>query len=237
MLTESTLGSYNKYTLCDDFVKKEISAQVAMDTDQSDCEITGIIVKTNNGAEQSISADVIAQIDLEIAKSLKVAFSKIGDFGFDNQLNVGDNKSNVGDNKPNVGSNSFLQDEKLENVKNIEQNSELTDVLKETDITTKVSSKMPDTSETSHQKATSVSKEETDVADVDEIFQEESLPLSFKNTLQKSSKCCVNGFLKSLACEDGPQVEDHSITEDLPDIVKEECANVDKGDKVEGMCS
>lgn len=51
---------------------------VSADMDTEECELMGISVSTETGSAPDISADVIAQIDFEIAKSLKAAFANIG---------------------------------------------------------------------------------------------------------------------------------------------------------------
>lgn len=46
-----------------------------------DCEITGMSISTSAGGAEDISAEVIAQIDYEIAKSLKAAFENLNNLG------------------------------------------------------------------------------------------------------------------------------------------------------------
>ncbi|XP_060574923.1 uncharacterized protein LOC132732504 [Ruditapes philippinarum] len=205
MLLGRTSDSYDKCDEFDDFVDGDVSTKVGMDTDHTDCEITGIIVKTDEGTEQSISADVIAQIDFEIAKSLKEAFSKIGDFGLNN--------------KSKVGSNSFFLDNKLPQHRNEKLWQRTSDEVKGSDLTLS--------------QMTNIRKKTTsDLKELNGCFQDDQISSSVKDSFLQRSTKCGNDALESISSEDGHAVDNHSVDVDLPDIVKEDCST-DRGDKLE----
>lgn len=69
---------------------------VSVNMDTEECEIVGMSVSTETGSAQDISADVIAQIDFEIAKSLKAALANIGNLGINKKTDESKKGTNRG---------------------------------------------------------------------------------------------------------------------------------------------
>lgn len=73
-----------EYAEINDDMENCALADAGKNEEVEDCEDTGMSGDTADSETENISADVIAQIDFEIAKSLKAAFSKMGNMGFSN---------------------------------------------------------------------------------------------------------------------------------------------------------
>ncbi|XP_045165627.2 uncharacterized protein LOC123529380 isoform X2 [Mercenaria mercenaria] len=199
----------SKYTEVDNFEKDGASLQVVMGRDSHDCEITGMSVNTDSGKEQNISADVIAQIDFEIAKSLKEAFSNIGDFGLNKIVKgpVGSRSRNY----PHIA-DSLSRDKNLHKVKKTKPRRSSADEVNQPN-----SAKITNVLEQNSARSTVLKK----MTELNRLLKEKPVSLSINDKhLQKTNAGC------------GRKAENHSVKKDLPDIVKEERPS-DKDEKQE----
>lgn len=208
-------GNNTEHSRMSDVKTKGAAADATESNSVQDCQITGMSINTT----QDISADVIAQIDFEIAKSLNAAFKSIGTFGLTNPALMND--GNTGRNSPlsHFNVDKGLQMKQVNKRSSAEEIRQQTSTVKPFSEINKLLHKKP-----AHIQQRSVNTEKT----LPELGRLLTKPVSM--TVRDAS--INNANINYEKMDSTKRIETH-FTEDeqLPDIVKED----NKEEKHEGM--